>query len=89
MADRGKPQRRVVTHMTLNGERKSDVTSLRGGIVGAAEKNPLPARFEVEYSATHPRVIISDKQTGRKVEVPLFGYGVVREVLNTLFGEEQ
>lgn len=64
------------------------IAAVRGGILGAAERFPLTDRFTVVSHPTQPRVIIHDTTTDRIAEVPLFAYGAVRQVLETLFGEQ-
>jgi hypothetical protein len=67
-------------------ETSKAIGSLRGGIVGAAERNELPDRFLVESHPHIPAMIIHDLETGRSTQVALFAYGPVREMLNDLFG---
>src|SRR5690606_35012913 len=75
----------ISTDSELNTQLKEEVSTLRGGIMDQADKNKLPARFTVEPHNDSPRMIITDTETSRSVEVPLFSYGEVRKVLNTLF----
>jgi hypothetical protein len=70
----------------MNDALRNDVQSLRGGMVGAAERHHLPDRFQVIQDVDAPRMIIKDTETGRSTIVPLFAYGNVREALNDLFG---
>jgi hypothetical protein len=70
---------------SLNRPLKEDVTTLRGGIVDQAEKVELPSRFAVEPHKDLPRMIITDTETDKSIEVPLFAYGEVRKVLSSLF----
>lgn len=69
----------------LNPQLKEAVQGLRGGIVAQANKNPIPERFMCEPHPDHPRVIITDTETGKTTDVPLFAYGEVRKVLTELF----
>ena len=71
----------------MNPALRADISEVRGSIIDAAEKIPMPARFTVAPSLHSPSVIVTDSETGRSVQVPLFGYGVVRETLTGLFGE--
>lgn len=66
------------------GEKAPQV--LQNIILQQAEKASLPARFKV-CKKNSPRIVITDIETERSVEVPLFAYGEVRDVLNTLFAE--
>lgn len=75
----------ILTDNNLNGELKKQVSTLRGGIVEQANKQDLPSRFQVEAHKDLPKMIVTDKETDRCVEVPLFSYGEVRRVLNSLF----
>lgn len=75
----------ISTDSNLSKSLKEEVTSLRGGIVGQANKNKIPSRFEVEMHKDLPRAIITDAETHKSIEVPLYAYGEVRKVLNCFF----
>lgn len=75
----------ISTDDNLNGKLKEQVSTMRGDIVEQAHKHDLPSRFQVETHKDLPKMIITDKETDKCVEVPLFAYGEVREVLNSLF----
>jgi len=58
--------------------------SLRGGMVEAAEKAPLPARFSAVPHPDRPAMVVVDELTGRSSTVPLYAYGAVRAALTDL-----
>jgi hypothetical protein len=66
---------------------QEQLADLRGGMVGAAERQHLPARFATRQHHT-PAVVITDTQTGRAITVPLFAYREVRAALADLFPDE-
>lgn len=76
---------KVSSDKNLNPRLAKQIGSLRGCMVGAAEKNKLPKRFKVTPHPDHPRMIIKDTTSGRETIVPLFAYGAVREALMELF----
>lgn len=66
-----------------------EIAGLQVGIIAAAERAGLPARFEVvalQAGPGQPDRAIRDTATGGQAPVPLFAYGVVRQVLAALFG---
>lgn len=73
--------------MELRGERKSEITDLRGGMVGQAEKMPLPSFITAEASVDTPTFWLTDTRTGRTTQVPLCNYRGVRKALHELFGD--
>lgn len=78
---------KITTDAGLNPKLANEVQGLRGMMLGAATKNPLPDRFVVEPHASRPAMIITDTVTGKTSTVPLFAYGEVRATLTDLFGE--
>lgn len=64
----------------------AEITSLRGGMIGAAEQVPLPARFAAEPCGN--KVTITDQNTGRDVVVGLCDYLGARVVLSVLFPDD-
>lgn len=75
----------ILSDNELNPILEREIKSLRGGMLSQAEKNELPARFEVQPHKEFPRMIIKDTESGNVTEVPLFAYREVRKVLNDLF----
>lgn len=65
----------------------SQLQGIRGGMVGAAEKMPLPSRFAVTPCTDAPRLTIRDIETGRETTIGLCDYYGARKVLGDLFGE--
>lgn len=63
------------------------IGEMRGGMVGAAERHPMPDRFSAVPDPDSPAMIICDEATGRSHSVGLYAYGAVREALQALFGE--
>jgi hypothetical protein len=70
-------------------ENQRKIGRIRGGMVDAAERNPLPARFVVRQHEFKPHVIILDRETGQEASVALCDYYGARKLLNDLFGEHQ
>ena len=66
---------------------REEVIGLRGSIVAAARRTPLPDRFTERPHGERPAWIITDQETGREATVPLFAYAPARELLAALFGE--
>lgn len=64
----------------------AELQAVRGGMVGAAEKNPLPARFTVTPRTDRPCLTIRDTETGRETTIGLCDYYGARKVLGDLFG---
>jgi len=72
---------------SLHEEYGSDAPKILGvGIVKAAEKSPLPARFTAKRTLNDPSVTIVDAETGKESVVSLCHYNGVRKALNDLFG---
>lgn len=47
---------------------------------------PVPERFQFEQSKNNPMMLVlTDKETGKQVEVGQFAYSTVRKVLGKLF----
>jgi hypothetical protein len=63
----------------------AELGTVRGSMCDAAEKFPIPNRFDVIPCEDSPRMIIRDKQTGREARVPLYAYGAIRAALSELF----
>jgi hypothetical protein len=78
----------IIPDASANPALRKQMGTLRGGMVQAANSNPLPERFKVEPVLGAPRMDITDTQTGRKTTVPIFAYGEVRRALNELFSDE-
>lgn len=62
---------------------------MRGTMVEAAERFPMPDRFSAVPCPQSPAMIICDEQTGRSARVSLYAYSAVREALTALMGPEQ
>lgn len=65
-----------------------EIAGLQVGIIAAAERAGLPARFEVvalQAGPGQPDRAIRDTASGAQAPVPLFAYGEVRRVLAALF----
>ena len=69
----------------MNEDLRREIIPLRGSIVAAAERLPVPSRFEVRPHPDASAIVITDAATGREITVPLFAYGEVRRVLDGLF----
>lgn len=63
------------------------VADVRGAMGEAAERRPMPLRFDARPDPDQPFMLIRDMVTNRETRVPMFAYGTVREALNDLFGE--
>jgi hypothetical protein len=70
----------IVSDTQKNPELRKQLGELRGAMVVAANKTPLPAHFKVTPDLFNPSMRISDTRTDKAVLVPLFAY---REVLWT------
>jgi hypothetical protein len=77
---------RVTADASLHPVLQGDLAALRGGMLGAAEKHPLPSRFTVRPDADAPRILVADTQTGRTSLIGLCDYYGVRQLLHDLFG---
>ncbi|AOG02877.1 hypothetical protein [Bosea sp. RAC05] len=64
----------------------AELGTMRGSMVGAAEKKALPDRFLTVPHAHRPAVIIHDNETGRSTTVSLCDYHGARKLLGDLFG---
>lgn len=82
---RKSPRHEIASDARKSPQLREELGSLRGGMVQAAEKRPLPARFTAQASPTRPSYTITDSETGKSATVPLFAYGEVREALASLF----
>lgn len=69
----------------INPALRKQIRGVRGCIVDAANKHRIPKRFKFTPNADEPSMILTDTKTKRKTTVPLFAYGVVRQVLGDLF----
>ena len=76
---------KITSDNNLNPSLAAQVQDVRGGLLEAAESKPIPPRFLTEQNEQSPSVCITDSLTGHNVDVPLFAYGAVREVLHRLF----
>ena len=70
----------------LNPELASQLGSLRGGMVEAAERQGMPTRFSAVPHPDSPAMVIVDEETGRSTTVGLHAYGAARRMLGDLFG---
>lgn len=70
----------------LNPELASEVGSLRGGMVAAAERFAMPERFSATPHPDRPAMIVVDGQTGRSTTISLYAYGSFRQGLTELLG---
>jgi hypothetical protein len=61
---------------------------LRGAMHAAAERTPLPERFDAIPHPLEPAMTLIDTETERYTVVPLFAYGAVRQALHDLFCKE-
>ena len=71
---------------SLNSRLATQVATVRGGMVEAAEAQSLPNRFDATPHPDHASMILTDIDTGRASIIPLFAYRAVREALSDLFG---
>jgi hypothetical protein len=67
----------------LNKELQKEVQDLRELIIKNNKNNS--ERFIAKKSTEMPRMIITDTETGKTTEVPLFAYSDVMKVLKELF----
>lgn len=67
----------------MNKELEKEVKGLQGGMVGAAERYPLPNGYTVEPNERGSGMIIT-APNGKSSEVGLYAYGNVRKVLTEL-----
>ena len=70
----------------MNPRLRKQVQGVRNVMEDAANDKPLPPRFQVVQSKTSPAMVITDTETGNKVEAPMFAYGAIRVALQGLFG---
>jgi hypothetical protein len=70
-----------------NPQLKEELGGLRGAMVGAANKIPMPERFVAVPAEDSPSMIITDTETGRTLTVGLCDYHGARHALNAFFGE--
>lgn len=80
-----KPMLYKSTDKHLNPRLADEVAGVRGALSQAAERVPIPRRFEVVDHPDRPAVIIVDTVTGRSVEMGLCDYYGARVLLATLF----
>lgn len=78
----------VTNDATLHPVLQDQLADLRGGMVGAAERQHLPSRFTVREDPDQPRFVITDTHSGRATTVPLCGYLDVRVALADLFPDD-
>jgi len=84
-----KTKHNITTDARMNPELRTQVQTVRGGMVGAAEQFSLPERFKAEPLEDRPAFTITNSLTGRSTEVGLCNYGGVRQALRDLFGDDQ
>lgn len=77
---------RISSDSKKNPALAGELSSLRGDMVAAAEKAPLPERYDARPHPDQPAMIILDHDTGRTTVVPIFAYGAVRQALADLQG---
>lgn len=72
---------------SLHEEYGSDAPKVLGiGMVSAAEKSPIPARFKARSIEGKAQMIVLDTETGKEATVSLCHYIGVRKALTDLFG---
>lgn len=69
----------------LNPDLAEELSSLRGGMAGAAERVEVPDRFTFEPHPDRAAMILTDTETGKTTTVALCGYSDVRKALADLF----
>lgn len=69
----------------LNPDLALQLAGLRGGMVAAAEREPMPERFSAVPHPDRPAMVIVDENTGRSTTVGLYAYAETRRVLRELF----
>jgi|PlaIllAssembly_1097288.scaffolds.fasta_scaffold580478_2 hypothetical protein len=74
----------ISTDKDLNPQLREEVSTLRGSILGQAEKKALPEQFSVVPHPDEPCMIITNNANGKSYTCGLFAYGSVREALNNL-----
>lgn len=67
----------------MNKELEKEVKGLQGGMMGAAEKHPLPNGYIVVSNKQGNGIIIT-APNGKTSKVALFAYGAVRRVITEL-----
>jgi hypothetical protein len=77
----------VTTDANLNSVLQDQLATLRGRMVGAAEKHSLPKRFRARPHADIPAFIVTDTATGRTTTISLCSYGDIRQALHELFSD--
>jgi hypothetical protein len=70
----------------LDPELARQLGSMRGGMVAAAEAQPMPPRFSAVPHPDRPAMVVVDEETGRSTTVGLYAYGATRQALQDLFG---
>ena len=75
----------VTADKDLNPDLANQVATLRGGIVGQANKMKKNDKFTYELSVSSPEARITNNENGKSTIVPLYAYGDVIKVLNELF----
>lgn len=76
------------TDKKLHPKVATKMAALRGAITEAAEKKPLPPRFDAIEHPDKPAMILSDLETGRQIRIALSDYYGARKVLNAFFGDK-
>jgi hypothetical protein len=79
----------VTADESLHPVLQHQLAMLRGGMLGAAEKSPLPARFTTRPDADRPAIFITDTRSGRSTLVGLCDYHGARQALHDLFAEDE
>ncbi len=74
-------------HQLRHKHRSTDVSQLRGGMIGQVQKS-TSKRFSAEPSVDEPSMWITDHVTGRQCQVGLFAARETLEALNELFPDE-
>lgn len=67
----------------LNEQLQEEVSTLRK-CIAKSNKN-YSGRFLATESETSPSMIVTDAESGKSIEVPLFAYGDVMKALKGLF----
>jgi hypothetical protein len=76
---------KISTDEKLNPRLRGHVQTLRGSMVEALNKNPLPQRFTQTEHPDQPAVIIKDSVTGRELTVGLCDAHGARKALAAFF----
>ena len=73
----------LLDRTNMPSELEKEVKGLQGGMMGAAEKHPLPSGYTVVANDKGNGVLIT-APNGKTSKVALFAYGTVRRVITEL-----